>query len=551
MLSGDRVRPPLLNPNRNNLKLVAAVVGILATGVPIVLFNAWLRQQGEGEASILAAWALRSAETQLDRTVATLQDLSARGVDSCRPADLEAMRHAVLATGPIKVLMLIAPNGQAACTDTGGSIGHYEVVNSAAAANPGIMLDVVRLPDQSERFLRVRRDAAPDTSNIAALVPASLLLPQASMQGGQLLGQVRMTLADGTPVGDTGAAHSAAGVEKAQFLKRAQSKQYRLVVTVSLERDGIVASYDDLRNIGMVVTGVIALIILFFALIFLRRHTDDPIADIAKAIMAGEFVPYYQPVVDIRTGRLLGAEVLARWRRADGTLADPTAFISLMESSGLVLELTRALMRSVRDDVGEAAGRRPDMTIAFNIAPQHFDDALILNDVGTIFDGSPIKLTQIVLEVTERHQVKDLTGTRRTIAALQGLGCKVAIDDVGTGHSGLSYILKLGVDIIKIDKIFVEAIGSEAHSKAIIETLIDLAKNMRMEIIAEGVETFDQVTYLRERGITAAQGYVFAPPLPVAAFLQLLNAMDPVADAPRRVQANAGGLKAHKAAVAR
>ena len=156
------------------------------------------------------------------------------------------------------------------------------------------------------------------------------------------------------------------------------------------------------------------------------------------------------------------------------------------------------------------------MTIAFNVAPQHFDDALILNDVGTIFDGSPIKLTQIVLEVTERHEVKNLTSTRRTIAALQGLGCKVAIDDVGTGHSGLSYILKLGVDIIKIDKIFVEAIETEGHSKAIIETLIDLAKNMRMEIIAEGVETFDQVTYLRERGISAAQGYVFAPPLPAS-----------------------------------
>jgi sensor c-di-GMP phosphodiesterase-like protein len=92
-------------------------------------------------------------------------------------------------------------------------------------------------------------------------------------------------------------------------------------------------------------------------------------------------------------------------------------------------------------------------------------------------------------------------------------------------------MLKLGVDIIKIDKIFVEAIGLEGHSKPIIETLIDLAKNMRMEIVAEGVETFDQVTYLRDRGIGAAQGYVFAPPLPAATFLQLLEAMSPLADA--------------------
>jgi sensor c-di-GMP phosphodiesterase-like protein len=256
--------------------------------------------------------------------------------------------------------------------------------------------------------------------------------------------------------------------------------------------------------------------------------------------MADEFVPYYQPIVDIQTGRLLGAEVLVRWRRPDGQYVEPRAFVPLMESTGLVLELTRSLMRRARAELGEAVGRRPAMTIAFNIAPQHFDDALILNDVGTIFDGSPIKLTQVVLELTERYEVENLTRTRRTIAALQGLGCKVAIDDVGTGHGGLSYILKLGVDIIKIDKIFVEPIGTGGRSSAIIETLIDLANNMRMDIIAEGVETFDQVTYLRERGIGAAQGYVFAPPLPGGSFLQLLEAMDPVAASAGKGTAKAG-----------
>ena len=149
------------------------------------------------------------------------------------------------------------------------------------------------------------------------------------------------------------------------------------------------------------------------------------------------------------------------------------------------------------------------------------------------------------LGVTFRHFVKNfvgnLTGMRRTIAALQGMGCKVAIDNVGTGHSGLSYILKLGVDIIKIDKVFVQSIDSEGHSKTIIETLIDLAKNMRMEIVAEGVENFDQVMYLRERGVAAAQGYVFAPPLPSGSFLQLLEAMDPAGDAAAPVGGKADG----------
>src|SRR4029079_5893221 len=237
------------------------------------------------------------------------------------------------------------------------------------------------------------------------------------------------------------------------------------------------------------------------------------------------------PVVDLQSGRLIGAEVLVRWRQPDGSFVEPNAFVLLLESSGLVLEFTRKLMRLVREDMADAVGRRPNMSIAFNVAPRHFDDALILHDIGTIFDGSTIRLSQIVLELTERHEVTNLTNMRRTIAALQRVGCKIAIDDIGTGHSGLSYILKLGVDIIKMDKMFVEAIGSEGHSKAIIETLVDLATTMRMDIIAEGVETFDQVTYLRERGIGAAQGYVFAPPLPAGTFLQLLEAMDPIADA--------------------
>ena len=137
-----------------------------------------------------------------------------------------------------------------------------------------------------------------------------------------------------------------------------------------------------------------------------------------------------------------------------------------------------------------------------------------MKDVVKIFSGSSIKLSQVVLEVTERDPIENFTETRQIIAALQGLGVRIAIDDVGTGHSGLSYMLKLGVDIIKIDKMFVDAIGTDRNSTTIVETLVDLAHNMRMDVVAEGVENFEQVMYLRELGVRSAQGYVFAPPLP-------------------------------------
>ena len=201
--------------------------------------------------------------------------------------------------------------------------------------------------------------------------------------------------------------------------------------------------------------------------------------------------------------------------------------------------MTRDLMRRVCVEAGGALGRRPALKISFNFAGKLFSDDSIVKDVRKIFSGSPIKLSQVVLEVTERDPIENFTATRQTIAAFQELGVRIAIDDVGTGHSGLSYMLKLGVDIIKIDKMFVDAIGTDRNSTTIVETLVDLAHNMRMDVVAEGVENFEQVVYLRELGVRSAQGYVFAPPLPGKAFLQLVEAIDPLtAAAPKEKLAN-------------
>jgi sensor c-di-GMP phosphodiesterase-like protein len=506
---------------RFSVKILAVVLGVIAASVPVLVFNVWLRNQGQDEAAVTAASALGYAEARLGQAVAAVKDLSANGVDACQPAQIEAMRRTVMLTGPVKEVMLIGPDGEITCTDSGVQTRQY-IIDSAATPDRDIMLELIRMGDASERSLRVRKVGQADTLGIAAVVPAGLLLPQVSIQGGALRGAIRLTTPGGALIGEAGAED--AGLE--QHHARLRSQPYGLSVGVSTPATGLIADQDGLRRIATLVTGMIAIAILLFALMRVRRQRGGTAADIARAILAEEFVPYYQPVVDIRTGKLLGAEVLVRWKRADGSFIEPAAFVALAGSSGPVLELTRSLMRRVRDDIGPAIGKRPHVTIAFRVAPQHFDDALIINDVGTIFDSSPVKLTQIVLELTGRHRIDNLIGMRRAIAALQGMGCKVAIDDVGTGHSGLSYILKLGVDIIKIDKAFVQSLDSEGHSR-IIETLIDLAKNMRMEIVAEGVENFDQVMHLRKRGIAAAQGYVFAPPLPSGSFLQLLEAMDP------------------------
>ncbi|MBX9825076.1 MAG: EAL domain-containing protein [Xanthobacteraceae bacterium] len=511
---------------RRTWNIFAIVFGIFAAGVPVLAFNWWLKSHGEDEASLTAAWALGHAETQIGQAVSAIKDLAGRGVDSCKPLQIEAMRRTALQTGPVKELMLIGANGQIACTDTGAQT-RPQVIVTIATADRDFMLDLVRVAD--ERFVRVRRMGHLDKPAIAALVPASLLLPQVSIHGGPLNGSMRLAFASGALVAEAGPSQGGAWE---QYHARQRSPAYGISVAVSLPHNGLIASQDSLNRIGVVVTGTIAIVILLFTFVILvRKRPRKPIANLVRAILAEEFVPFYQPVVDIQTGKLLSAEVLVRWRKPNGTILEPAAFAELVETSGLSVDLTRSLMRRVREEVGSAIGKRPHMTVAFNVVPEHFDDALIVNDVGTIFDSSPVKLTQIGLELTERSRIENLSSMRDAVAALQEKGCKVAIDDMGNDHCGLSYVLKLGVDIIKIDRSIVQSIDAKSESKATIETLIELARNMGMEIVAEGVENFDQVTYLRDRGVAAAQGYVFAPPLPSSSFLQLLDAMDPVVEA--------------------
>jgi sensor c-di-GMP phosphodiesterase-like protein len=445
------------------------------------------------------------------------------------------LRTGVLAAGPVKELSVVGTHGPTLCTDRGGSFAAREVIASVPTANPNVVLDVVRLAANDERMLRVRRLVSSSHISLAAMLPVEILLPQVAPDGARFTGYARIALADDTIVGVAGSDRDAT-LRDGLIASRVRSDRYGLTVTAAMAHDAPFATYNDVRRSGMAVTALLALIILVAALIVPWRDRHSPFYDMARAIGAGEFVPYYQPIVDIKSGAIVGAEVLVRWRKRDGSLASPSTFIPFLETTDLILDMTRSIMRQVSDEVGSLLEHRPHMYVAFNIAPRHLCGDVLIDDIGSIFIGGPISTSQIVLEVTERYEIEDLATSRNLIAALQGLGCRVAIDDVGTGHNGLSYILKLGVDIIKIDKMFVDAIRTEAHSQAIVETLVDLARNLRMQIVAEGVEHFEQVVYLRDHGISSAQGFVFSPPLPGSAFIQLIEAIDPVLPrAPRAV----------------
>jgi sensor c-di-GMP phosphodiesterase-like protein len=520
--------------------IVAVGVGILLASAPLVVFDFWLggiiNRQGQGEVDTSAKRAISLAESRVADAIAALDGLAAQGVNSCVPAHLDAMRLAVFRTTPVKEIEILGSDGQTLCGRVGVTLGKRAVVSSEPlTGTDGYFLDIVKFEDE-RTMVRLRRNVGANA--IAALVPTTLFLPQVSTRGGPFSGYAQITTKDGTLIGQSGKRMQdpASGL----FAAKATSDQFGFLAEIVAARAQVAAGQDDLRWIGIYASGAIVLIVGAIILLLPRRSANNPVAEIERALAAGEFVPYYQPIVDIRSGQLRGAEVLVRWKKPDGTLVLPGAFIPLAESSGLIRNMTCDLMRRVCAEVGAAVGRRPALKVSFNFAGQLFGDESIVKDVRKIFVNSPIKLSQVVLELTERDPIENFTETRRVIAALQGLGIRIAIDDVGTGHSGLSYILKLGIDIIKIDKMFVDAIGTDRNSTTIVETLIDLAHNMRMDVVAEGVENFEQVMHLREMGVRSAQGYVFAPPLPGNAFLQLIEAIDPLpAAAPAPAAADA------------
>ena len=513
-------------------KYVAVLAGALVAGVPVAMIHrgvdAYIERQAGEEVRLAAQRAVARAEWRIGQAIEALDAIGKVGLVSCSDVDIEFVRRVVLTTTPLKEVSGVDSAGVPRCIPAGTAAQTRALSRDLRTADDRVLLAVVRPADLDERALRVTWRRAGDVLQLVGHVPSDVFLPDGSSGKAASVAVVRIMLSEGTLIAVPFDKHESLAEDGDLIHAQNQSTRYPLIATAAISRAAVFAEHGDLRTVGTFGSLALALLIIALAAVIPWRARGNPIVEMEKALEAGEFVPYYQPVVDLRSGEIVGAEVLMRWRKRDGRVIPPAVFIPLAESSGLILEMTRALMSAARDEFGQVLGLRPRVKIAFNLTARHFAGEAIVAEIREIFAGSPIRMSQIVLEVTEREPLEDLAMARRVIAALQELGCKVAIDDVGTGHGGLSYMLKLGANYVKIDKMFVDAIGTERYSTTIIETLVNLAHSMRMDIFAEGVESFEQVKYLRERGIFLAQGYAFAPPLPGPLFRQLLEAAHPL-----------------------
>ncbi|MGH8480497.1 MAG: sensor domain-containing protein [Gammaproteobacteria bacterium] len=235
--------------------------------------------------------------------------------------------------------------------------------------------------------------------------------------------------------------------------------------------------------------------------------------DLRLAIDRDQLRLHYQPVVDLDSGLIIGVEALARWRHQRYGIVPPSEFISLAEETGLIVPLGEWVIRTACAQAGRwrDAGRRP-VYIAVNISGVQFRHGNLAQTIREALRDTGLAAARLALEVTESSLIPQLEVALSTMRELKELGLMLFMDDFGTGYSSLSYLKRFPVDTIKIDQSFVHDVACDANDAAIVTAINAMARSLRMDVIAEGVETEDQLRFLRGQGCRKAQGFLFSPP---------------------------------------
>jgi diguanylate cyclase (GGDEF)-like protein/PAS domain S-box-containing protein len=239
--------------------------------------------------------------------------------------------------------------------------------------------------------------------------------------------------------------------------------------------------------------------------------------DLRRAIEEEEFVIHYQPMVDLQTGELWGMEALVRWDHPERGLLEPSEFVPVAEQSGLVMPMGEQILREAcfrAKEWQEESSRIPALVMSVNLSATQLSHLDLADTVERVLGETGLEGSRLTLDVTETVYVKVLAGNTAILDRLRALGVRFSIDDFGTGYSSLSYLRRLPADAIKIDQSFVKGLGENVENTAVVRMIIELAHTLSLEVIAEGVETEEQATLLKEMGCDFAQGYHFSMPLP-------------------------------------
>jgi c-di-GMP phosphodiesterase len=477
--------------------------------------------------------ALRRAENAADFGAATVDRLRRRGPVSCNAAELQAARLLVYQRGAVKDIRVVSREGQIMCSAYSETLEFDKrwVGRSEMQPTSDPTLRIFRVEQFFGDALGVLKDIDEKTSLVAILgIDGSLfdVMPDELRSHSQ----VSLELSDGEKVVHSPAPAQMGITADSIRLVTTASEFYPMRTIIRVDRVALAGWHREPYLPILFCSALLGLV--FGALLRKALASGHDVADeIDKAIAAREFRPYLQPVFDLRTGAVVGCEILARWVRADGTVIPPSRFIQIAESTGRIEPMTWLILSTALTELRPFLRRNKYFKISVNIAPHHMLAPDFVDTLRKTVLAARVSPRQVVLELTERQELEDLTRAAAVVTELRDFGFQVAIDDVGIGNSGLSYIQKLGANILKIDKFFVDSICRDPAAKAVVGMLVRLGEELSMTVLAEGIEDEAQRAALAAAGVELGQGYLVSPALPVADFIEFLDRRAPAADEER------------------
>ncbi len=253
------------------------------------------------------------------------------------------------------------------------------------------------------------------------------------------------------------------------------------------------------------------------------RHLEME-TNLRHALERNEFSLRYQPEIDLRDGKLIGGEALIRWKQPGVGIISPSEFIPILEETGMIIPVGEWILRTAcaKQKAWQEAGFWPGR-IWVNISARQFRHGNFIEMLTRVLEETGLEPAAIGLELTEGILMKKTEEAVSTLQKIKNMGIHLAIDDFGTGYSSLSYLKRFPIDVLKIDKSFVDHIGESLQTESIIDTVIALAHNLKLKVVAEGIETQKQLDFLRNRQCEEGQGYLFSRPLTAEAFTELMS----------------------------
>lgn len=512
-------------------RTITWIGAVFALGVAVLLpWLAWQeaqRQAYDMTAEMTRAYAravLHRADQTGTQADAAMRRLARQRAAPCSPASLALMRQLDLTSTYVQAVGFVqdgtivcssmgttpVPLGRPSLRTSRGVTIYPRVPISALDASPLIALELDGFAALLHRELPL---------DISTAIPGTALAVMQLEAASDAAPELRKGSVSRAWIAALGSRQETSFVDGRRLVAVVRSRHFLIAAVAAVP-----VAYMEERATAiawrLVPAAALVGLVMAAAVLALVRQQRSIGAAIRHALRRNEFYLEYQPIVELASGRCVGVEALLRWKRASGEQIGPELFIPVAEHSGIITRLTERVVTLLEADVGDYLASHPGFHVALNLSAADLRSTAIVGLVERFLQRSGAAPSNLVVEITERGFL-DMDKALQVIAALRTRGVEVAIDDFGTGYSSLSYLETLELDFLKIDRSFIDAIGTRAPTSQVVGHIIAMARTLGLRMIAEGVETEAQASYLREHAVQYAQGWLFGRPMSFADAVRL------------------------------